>query len=82
MCDAFHDDNAPAVAEVPSDGPAPSDGETPSAPTAPDTPAARAFDRFGSRSDDAGDREALRSAFANVLQQLDDVLASWQTRKP
>jgi hypothetical protein len=48
------------------------------APTAPwnPPPALRAFGRFGGRLDDAGDREVLRTAFADLLKQLDDVLAS------
>lgn len=63
------------VHQAPTLAPPAAEDAAPTVPWNP-PPALRAFGRFGGRSDDAGDREVLRTAFADLLKQLDDVLAS------
>lgn len=67
-------EHAVDVHQAPTLAPPAAEDAAPTVPWNP-PPALRAFGRLDDRSDDASDREVVRTAFANLLQQLDAALA-------
>lgn len=67
-------ENAVDVHQAPTLAPAAAEDAAPTVPWNP-PPALRAFGRLGGPSDDTDDREVIRTAFADLLRQLDAALA-------